>query len=119
MSMTFVILLSVLIVAFYFIFFKNRATSNDHTKQRDFALIFLHFISKRKKEIFTNEFDHSIWKEEMEVGILLVEAKKMNLFPDEVLKKLAPYTHLEMFLNIENEIARKEIIELESYFNNI
>jgi hypothetical protein len=99
-----------------FLLIKKNYTKNLKNNQKDFAGKFYEFIGHRKKEIFTNVLDHSIWQLEMEVAILVVEAKKYKLFPEEILRKMVPYTNVNMFVNINNSIAKKEIVELEEYF---
>lgn len=110
-----IIFITIGIVVLYF-FFRRKPVIDSSKLQRDFAIKFHEFIVKRKKEIYTNVMDHSIWKLEMEVQLLLIEAKKLNLFPIEILKKLTPYSFLEMYIEIDNQTARKEIVELEIYF---
>lgn len=110
-----------LIIAVIFLYYINKKNPKKDSlaKQKEFAKIFYDFILERKKEIFTNVMDNrSMWRLELEAATLIIEAKKMNLFPLEILKKLVPYTHLEMYLDLENEIAKKEIVELEKYFFN-
>ncbi len=95
----------------------NSPRSNNQIR-RDFAAKFYDFIIRRKKEINNNELDHSLYLLEMEVAFLIVEAHKKKLFPHEILKILASYSNVLEFANIENEIARKEIVVLEKYFYN-
>ncbi len=108
-----------LIIGVIILFLLKRKSSpkKNSNEQLQVAQKIHNFIRIRKSEIFTNVMDASMWRLEMEMSILIVEAKNANLFPVEILKKLAPYTHLEMFLDIDNEVARKEIVELEKYFS--
>lgn len=115
MVMNSYVIISLLLVVFFYFIFKSKIKIKAEN-QKGVATTFVNFISKRKMEIFTNHMDHSIWKLETEVSLLIIEAKKMDLFPLEILQKLAQYSNIDMYIEIENEIAKNEILELEKYF---
>ena len=115
-------IIGLIIAVIFFLYYINKKSpkKNLAAKQKEYAFIFYDFILERKKEIFTNILsnNHSMWRIEIETTALLVEAQKMNLFPFEIIKKFVPYANSLMWLDIENEIAKKDIVELEKYFYN-
>jgi hypothetical protein len=105
-----------IVVIIIILYIKNNYNRNFKNNQRECALIFYNLINKRKMEIFLNIRDHSILKLELEASLFVIEAKKLNLFPDEILKKLFPYTNINLYSEIKKSVAEKEIVELEAYF---